>query len=170
MRIVNRNYNLDLNNDGTTDFVVTESNTTRKAACYGGVRHGPDNFGTLSLTSQGSNGFEVSSYAVAKLISGSPIGPSQSFATGSGVMESRALTWQYVQGQCLREYQADGNWPPPSDDYLGLAFWIDGKIHYGWAAINVSGLPQPYGAFLYATLKGYAYQTKAGKSIMAGQT
>jgi len=39
--------------------------------------------------------------------------------------------------------------------------------HYGWARLSVS-VPHPFD--IVATLTGYAYETKPGKSIKAGQT
>ena len=50
-----------------------------------------------------------------------------------------------------------------TDRYLGLTFLRNGRTHYGWARLTVSG------AFV-AKLTGYAYETIAGKSIIAGQT
>jgi hypothetical protein len=50
--------------------------------------------------------------------------------------------------------------------YLGLKFFVKGKVHYGWARLNVSA------GFcgLGGTLTGYAYETIPGKAIIAGQT
>jgi hypothetical protein len=48
--------------------------------------------------------------------------------------------------------------------YLGLRFVIKGKIHFGWARVSVSKWP------FAATLTGYAYETIAGKAIIAGAT
>jgi len=47
--------------------------------------------------------------------------------------------------------------------YLGLAMRIDGEIHYGWARLSTSGVLN-----FQAVLTGYAYETEAGKSIVAG--
>jgi hypothetical protein len=52
--------------------------------------------------------------------------------------------------------------------YLGLRFFINGKLHYRWARVSVfinggSFSPPPF-------LTGYAYETIPGKSIIAGQT
>ena len=164
--IENSQYNLDLNNDGTTDFVITESNTVSKPNCFPPPR-GNNELAKLSLgTSQSSNGFETNSNFVARLTSGSPIGPNQSFTSGSWIMESTITEWQQEGMACINIRKAEGNWPFGDRGYLGLAFVIDGKTHYGWAAIGVHG---GYG-YLYAWLTGYAYQTIAGKSIKAGQT
>jgi hypothetical protein len=42
---------------------------------------------------------------------------------------------------------------------------VDGKIHYGWARLNVS----IQGSAIVGTLTGYAYETIPGKPIKAGQ-
>jgi hypothetical protein len=62
-------------------------------------------------------------------------------------------------------------WANVSDRYLGLKFKINGEYHYGWARLTVKfhGGP-PKDRTWEAHLTGYAYETVAGKSIMAGQT
>jgi hypothetical protein len=47
--------------------------------------------------------------------------------------------------------------------YVGLRFGIQGKMHFGWARVDV-----PYGRPII--LRGYAYQTIPNKSIIAGKT
>jgi hypothetical protein len=62
--------------------------------------------------------------------------------------------------------------------YLGLKFFVKGKIHYGWARLNVSmteqdnlGAPTRHPPEPIAgTLTGYAYETIPGKAIIAGAT
>ncbi len=54
--------------------------------------------------------------------------------------------------------------------YLGLKFLIKGKVHYGWARLNVSYLPNQHGNDLTALLTGYAYETIPNKHIVTGQT
>jgi len=50
--------------------------------------------------------------------------------------------------------------------YLGLKFFVKGKIHFGWARLNVViSNDTPLG-----TLTGYAYETIPGKAIIAGAT
>ena len=50
--------------------------------------------------------------------------------------------------------------------YLGVKFQINGHFHFGWARITV----KTQGTEFTATLTGYAYETIAGKGIVAGQT
>ena len=54
--------------------------------------------------------------------------------------------------------------------YLGLKFVIDGKVHYGWARLNVTlGHHRQYGD-VSGTLTGYAYETIPNKAITTGKT
>jgi hypothetical protein len=52
--------------------------------------------------------------------------------------------------------------------YLGLKFQINGKTQFGWARLTVKWSGPPFN--FAATLTGYAYETIAGKSIIAGKT
>jgi len=52
--------------------------------------------------------------------------------------------------------------------YLGLKFMIRGKIHYGWARLNVTLGHNT--DVVTATLTGYAYETIPNKAIIAGKT
>ena len=51
--------------------------------------------------------------------------------------------------------------------YLGFKFQIKGKIHYGWARLNVTGSGL---GTIVATMTGYAYETIPNKAIVAGRT
>ena len=163
VHIKNSTYNLDLNNDGTTDFVIEEINDYFGPSCM----RQENLHGYLGLSGDGSNGFQVNNTYVAKLTGGSPIGPEESFTTGLGTMENVTLTFSPEGRGCSESYVAEGNWHPYAPvGYLGLAFVVGGKTYYGWAAIT-SGSPKL--GWLSPTLTGYAYQTTAGKSINAGQ-
>jgi len=61
-----------------------------------------------------------------------------------------------------------GDWNNVKDRYLGLQFKIQGKgkIHYGWARLNV----RDHGHYITALLTGYAYETIPNKPIIAGKT
>ena len=60
-----------------------------------------------------------------------------------------------------------GKWLNVTNGYLGLKFTIKRKTHYGWARLTVRALG---GAFIKATLTGYAYETIPNKAVIAGQT
>jgi hypothetical protein len=62
--------------------------------------------------------------------------------------------------------QAFGNWRNVKNRYLGLAFKIKGKTHYGWARLNAA-----FGDYkgVRALLTGYAYETIPNKPIITGR-
>jgi hypothetical protein len=51
--------------------------------------------------------------------------------------------------------------------YLGLKFVITGKVHFGWARLNVSCSSQ--GSTITALLTGYAYETVPNQPIVTGR-
>jgi hypothetical protein len=59
-----------------------------------------------------------------------------------------------------------GPWHKVETAYLGLKFTVKGKTHFGWARIEFAG----QGEFFTARISGYAYETIADKSILAGKT
>ncbi len=139
-------YNLDLNNDGVTDFTFTLTAVPRicdPPGFCGWV------FFTLVETPVSGNGAEGS--PPARLTLGNQIGPSQSFYGGTGTMV------------CLCGQDNWNNGLNGKHGYLGLSFQIDGETYYGWAKIAVNiktGV---------VTLGGYAYETVANMPIKAGE-
>jgi len=68
---------------------------------------------------------------------------------------------------CPGTHKSTGNWLDVRNRYLGLAFVIKGKIHYGWARLNAS-IGRSYG--IRGLLTGYAYETVPNKAIITGKT
>ena len=64
------------------------------------------------------------------------------------------------------DYSA-GSWFNVLDRYLGLAFKIHGKLHYGWARLTTNWNGQ---LKIEATLTGFAYETRPDIRIIAGDT
>ena len=62
-----------------------------------------------------------------------------------------------------------GPWVNERDTYLGLAFLINGKLHFGWARFDVKAHSGGCNG-ICATLTGYAYETVPAKPIIAGET
>jgi hypothetical protein len=54
--------------------------------------------------------------------------------------------------------------------YLGLLFIIKGKVHFGWARLNVFFSKGRVVGLFSGTLTGYAYETIPGKAIITGRT
>jgi len=149
-------YYLDLNNDGVVDFGIT--NTTRFNT--------DQFFSNLFITPEPGNavagtfvylGFPPNARAMK---SGSQIGQSLRF-----FQQGAKLVTYYSGGG---GQSAHGNWINVGDRYLGLAFQLNGKTHFGWARLTVNIKKQ--GLRIKAVLTGYAYETEPDTPIIAGQT
>lgn len=149
-------YNLDLNHDGTVDFLIQEwdnggyssSNALLADAAVGNAVQGK------------KVGFR---YLAAALQRGAPIGPKQRFITGGNNGEVMVSITHSTTGGTSH---INGFWANGSNRYLGLKFKIEGKTHYGWARVKVQ-LQQFH---ITGTLTAYAYETIPNKVIRAGQT
>ena len=138
-------YNLDLNNDGITDFTIAHHTFLYF------VRH--SSLYTIPVTSNGAVGTTWAS-AVDR---GAKIGPGQAFVG----RQANMVNQECVGGpRCWHQ----GPWWDVTNRYLGLKFKINGKTHYGWARLSVANDKT------VGTLTGYAYETIPGKSIIAGRT
>jgi hypothetical protein len=143
-------YHLDLNNDGVTDFTI------QVTSFIGGVCDG-DSYVT-EVPASGNGAIGSGGYAAA-LVQGAPIGHSQQFQGGKGTM-AWSDTVQFPYCHTTHGGASYG----VTNRYLGLSFQRNGRIHYGWARLNV------WSGNVDVILTGYAYETIAGKSIKAGQT
>jgi hypothetical protein len=164
--------NLDLNHDGITDFqfcVFGDSESSSYCSKQRGSRtlagkHPPSPFfDDLSIFPANSRN-EIwghltfrQSPAAADLPAGVRIGPKGKFSPGHRLM----ATW----GMGSTQSYYGGPWKNAQHRYLGLKFVIKGKVHFGWARLDVHWHP-PFSA----TLTAYAYETIPGKSIITGKT
>jgi hypothetical protein len=149
-------YELDLNHDGVVDFGIT--NTTRFDTDQA--------FSNLFVTPRKGN-FAAGTYVyfgfppdARAFKSGSQIGPSNRVFKGAAKMVS-----YYYGGGGGSEH---GNWINVTNAYLGLAFQIDGRTHFGWARFTVK--VTTHGYRIKADLTGYAYETEPDTPIIAGKT
>jgi hypothetical protein len=147
---------IDLNNDGLKDFALTIYNwsTSDRRLVVSGLN-----------AQNGALGYSSGpSYPPFALKSGSPIPP-----TRSGGFWQREAPAANV-GVSIFGTAITGPFPNVGARYLGLQFVINGEIHYGWAAIKVKGrATTAHSAEIQVTLLGYAYETVANESILAGQ-
>jgi len=161
----NSSYNLDLNNDGVTDLIISTSQS--QITCPPNSHIGIHD--TVAETPVSGNGTVGSPPTL--LVHGNQIGPSQTFYGGTGTMawleDCQIITgggnWihsQYCGYLCSEVTGLKG--------YLGLMFQIDGETHYGWAQLKVTVTPSKTQAVV--TIMGYAYETIANMPIKAGQT
>jgi hypothetical protein len=165
-------YNLDLNNDGVTDFTIAQKESVSK--CPPSPPTGvpaveathPDGKGGYSLhtatieTPASGNGAEGKGNRPARPQSGEQIGPSERFSQDpKGFMAYRAVS-------CGGGASSGGNWFNAAG-YLGLSFQVDGQTYYGWAYLTVD---ENFPLDNTTTLTGYAYESTPGMPINAGQT
>jgi len=142
-------YNLDVNGDGKTDFVLNNAS----------IKSGSIGQSWLSAQPGVSNG--VAGYAnsfswASALKSNVKIGAKKSFFPGQVV-----LAFLYENGSGSLDF---GQWDNVKKRYLGLKFMIKGQVHYGWARLNVTA----QNGSITGKLTGYAYETKVNKAILAG--
>lgn len=142
---------LDLNNDGITDFTIADSVSYN---CLG-----PDCvFQQLFITPTAPNGVVgYNNYANGLPIL-AKVGPGLALITSFAKMDrcKATRTSAYLSGSFQR-----------GSHYLGLAFSINGQIHYGWARFRVT---VEWRCNAHILLTGYAYETIPGEPIRAGET
>jgi hypothetical protein len=148
-------YPLDLNHDGIIDFVIQELGYSGTSGSNG-----------LWADAASGNGVEATKGYAAALMQGASIGPRQRFQHISDAF-GEMMGGRFCNsdtGGCTTV----GQWVNVKIRYLGLKFQIKGKVHYGWARLNV--IVSSRVSTIAATLTGYAYETTPNKAIHAGQT
>jgi hypothetical protein len=140
---------IDLNHDGINDFYFSESVT--------------QGWGALSVI--GVRQKNLLWGDTSALPAGVRIGSSPKFHYPGGRMASVHVSTSCTTGGV-------GPWTNVKNRYLGLKFYIKGRIHFGWARLTViTGGPGHCGSpDINATLTGYAYETIPNKSIITGKT
>jgi hypothetical protein len=146
---------LDLNHDGTSDFYFYGSYSAKTSSGIANLGVFPEPLQNNSIWAEESRGHACA----APLTYGQHIEAGQPFKQQVLLMFARTWGPTSSKNRCARGEKAGTH-------YLGLLFHIKGKIHYGWARIDVANYP-----FIGATyLTGYAYETVANKGIIAGKT
>ena len=141
-------YKLDFTGHGTTDLTIQNEYN------YWGF-HSQE----LAAKQAGSNQVVHNYFGAVAMSRGQQIGPKCAFSGGIEVMAELTGT--------ANTSGIFGSWINVNNRYLGVRFYIKGKVHYGWARLNVQvQLPLT----VTATLTGYAYETVPNKPIVAGKT
>lgn len=160
---VNGIYNLDLNQDGITDF------TLRSALLQDYCQYGDGYIWGLTVMPAAGSTIETAAGRAgdnnaAALAQGMPVDSAQTFYASTAVMAE--LAW----GRCGTGTL--GEWLNVSNRYLGLKFvGPDKQIHYGWATLSVVAYVDGSGYLqTNVILSGFAYETVAGQRILTGQT
>lgn len=153
-QVISKNgvYNLDLNGDGTVDFLIQQWNFGLWAS---------DN--QLLADAAVGNGVLGNERGAAALSSGASIGPKQNFVAGGYNGQNMLSVTHFTTGGTSYVH---GYWANIRNRYLGLKFQIAGETHYGWARLTVTRKSFHFEALL----TGYAYETTANTPIIAGQT
>jgi hypothetical protein len=146
----NQYYYLDLNNDGFRDFLLSNIQ-------FAGI-YTFQQVNALWSTGRQVNGEEARHYFPLALMRGAKIGNSQPFSM-CGCSSFGLIMAGVNPGQT-------GYWGNVDDRYLGLKLMLKGESHFGWARMTV----RVEGTKIQAYLDGYAYETNAGRPILAGQT
>jgi hypothetical protein len=151
-------YAIDLNHDGIVDFRIQNifKQQSQRGYPYTSI---------IQLQAVPAHGVQVgnSQYEAAALRSGANIGPIQ--PTHPNQFRAATMAGQFRFGSFGTYY--GGSWLNVSNRYLGLAFSINGKTHFGWARLTVNWNHE---WALSADITAYAYETVPNKPIIAGDT
>ncbi|MFT7611130.1 MAG: hypothetical protein ACI9J3_000072 [Parvicellaceae bacterium] len=160
--------NLDIDNDGTPDFIAAVFDTAGIAGTAStGATYVLTYAGAVLQPQNGNSwlGFNSSGDTVATVLN------ANDDISGAGSVWSNG-------GSAYLEFQADFSFPaysyagsfgggafgPSIDKYIGLKFSIGPATHYGWVRLDVSADGKS------VTIKDYAYDATADAAIPAGDT
>lgn len=151
-------YNLDLNNDATTDFIISQ--TVGSPICTHNTHY-------IRISPTGNNEVLTNSTPyVYKLSSNTVIDTSTNFWSNNANQTMLYYHWQTLM--CPGgAYAGQGNWLNAVNGYLGLKLFVNNIPYCGWALLNTSssassGIPT-------FTIQGYAYNSIPGEQIAAGE-
>ncbi|MFN0190352.1 MAG: T9SS type A sorting domain-containing protein [Bacteroidia bacterium] len=157
-----KNYNLDLNNDAITDFVLT-------AFRVAPLQIGLDKYSNVTASPLNGNAVKDT------LVNTNHVSIPLQF---NAVIDSNLLlqqSWQTLGSHSLKEGLYGGGlafdtvwglWDSLSDYYLGLRLEQSGQTHYGWVRLRVD-VPSTYASII---VRDYAYNSIPNQPILAGQT
>jgi hypothetical protein len=144
----NASFDLDLDDDGTTDFTVFNLIVARD--------------GVLAVQAPPGNALVTTPPDAAALNAFAEI--SANDPLGAGIRPMAGFTG-YFYGSSFYAYYFSGPWANGQNRFLGLRFvFPDGSNHYGWARISVGGFNA------VATVHDWAYEDTPDKPILAGDT
>lgn len=146
-------YELDMDNDGYTDFLMVAASNTAGTWTYAYV------IGNLEAYGYGGPDNMIIGYTGAYLPYGSAL------ASGDAIGEDAGFISNAINYGVLASIFGGATYGPfanTTDAYLGVQFAIDGDVHYGWVRLDVSVGPVEF------TVKDYAYDDVAGTEILAG--
>ena len=137
-------YDLDIDNDGTTDFHL-ESINSAELIWVESIANGVNAIRAV--------GGPFEPYFIP-LDENTVIAYPQEYYDAYGYL---------VLGLCTNlPFYCSYDWENITDKYLGLRILINGQTHYGWARLDVADTSK-------WTIKDYAYQATPNTTILAGQ-
>ena len=159
-------YNLDLNNDGTTDFVISiDSNIYPgmfSTGTYGETFSGLVR--SVNIDAAAGNGVIGSTSGANAFNAYALIGPGMSFISSSQlILDAFFGVVDYPLPGSIYYYGVFGNWVDVENKYLGLRFEDAGETYYGWARLDCGA------DYLSFTIKGYAYNATPDTPIETGE-
>jgi hypothetical protein len=142
---------IDLNNDGTVDFLLAYSEggtcTSNGRVCYTELR-------MFDARPSGSNLVLRGEIYQAALTKGQTIGRGDNFSP-----------FGFMAGLSSSGGGGFGSWANVTNRFLGVKFQVNGQTHYGWIGFrNVKADNHA----IRAVLAGWAYETDPNKAIIAG--
>jgi len=140
---VNYNLSIDMNHDGSTDFILREMGlhcsygTAARLMVYGVANNG--------IATDSKEEDAVALRRTERIPARNP------FAAVA-----------FMTSTCNSDVH--GKWENVTNRFLGVKFRIGNEVHYGWIGFRyVNVFPG-----VYAALGGWAYETEANKAILAG--
>jgi hypothetical protein len=184
--LINTPVSLDLNNDGTVDFILSNNYAAGLAkSCTvcsffedAVLKETPAQAGNAawafssSVRTHGDALRRKRQKANAKQDVAAPVfwgvlvGPQRKLETTALAMDSVDAFQTLFGFYSTKSVGLWGKGNPIAGAFLGLKFMIGGEVHYGWARINVKA----NSLTITATLMGYAYETVPGRPILTGFT
>jgi hypothetical protein len=154
--VTNAGLRLDLNNDGITDFNITNIGSFFARNLQVNGNQNP-----------GAGILREPDFEALPLSSGAPIGLDSPEPFARVQSRSLKMARAYCSCQNSEGYYVVGVWANTTDKYLGVRFEFNGQAHFGWVRLSVKA--SPYGKpTIQVTLTGYAYETTPNTSINAG--
>jgi Secretion system C-terminal sorting domain len=140
-----KDYNLDLNNDANTDFIINVNYFafTQNSGVSASPINGNAVKDTLISIYTLANPLQLNALIDSNLLL------NQSWNTSGGCLSSSGTI------SCL--------WNNLSDYYLGLRLLQSGQTYYGWVRLRVNSSAS-------VTIRDYAYNSIPNQAILAGQT
>jgi hypothetical protein len=181
--LINTPLALDLNNDGTIDFELSNNYLAGLAkTCticsffeHASLKVTPAQTGN-AIWVMSSNSIHTgdllqrrmkhSQEVAAPVFWGVVAGGPRKFQSSGLVMDSDNAMQTFGGGSSNNSVGQWGKNRPIAGSYLGLKFTIGGQVHYGWARIVVHADRLT----ITATLAGYAYETIPNQAIITGFT